>query len=289
MLRLLEWPPGMGARADSPQALGFSLATLSFQVDCPDPGLREQLKKRYGNFLAESRGGFEIQVETSGEAAADARSTPEVSREEAAWVVRLHRARAEFDLPRQCGRLQGPMTPHTFDSLLRILLTLLLLEKDGLLLHAATLERGGTALAFLGRSGAGKTTLARLAGSRQVLTDEISLVRLVEGEPRAYGSPFWGEMAGAGRPADLPLRAFHVLVKDQRNFGERLGETEAVKALLLHTLFFASDPELSERLLHLATRWAACVPVYRFHFVPDPSAWEALRKTREESFPGEFS
>jgi HprK-related kinase A len=64
-------------------------------------------------------------------------------------------------------------------------------QKRYLLLHAATVEKGGRALIMTGESGAGKSTLAALLGERgwRLMGDEFALLDLVSGElhpfPRA--------------------------------------------------------------------------------------------------------
>ena len=68
------------------------------------------------------------------------------------------------------------------DSVLRIVHTLVLAGQGGFLVHAASAVRNGKAFVFAGVSGAGKTTISRLAPpDAAVLTDEISYVRR-EGE-----------------------------------------------------------------------------------------------------------
>ncbi|MGB0035547.1 MAG: hypothetical protein WBP79_08750, partial [Candidatus Acidiferrales bacterium] len=68
--------------------------------------------------------------------------------------VMLGRADAEF---------RGVRHEYALDSLLRILLTMILLPRRGFLLHAATVVREGRAYVFMGRSGAGKSTVASLS------------------------------------------------------------------------------------------------------------------------------
>ncbi len=81
--------------------------------------------------------------------------------------------------------------------MLRIVHTLVLARQGGFLLHAASAVRNGKAFVFAGVSGAGKTTLSRLApADADVLSDEISYVRKEAGGYYAYGTPFAGEVLG---------------------------------------------------------------------------------------------
>jgi ABC-type multidrug transport system ATPase subunit len=59
--------------------------------------------------------------------------------------------------------IEQTINPFSLDSVLRILHTLLLAREGGFLLHASSAIRNGSAFLFSGVSGAGKTTMARLA------------------------------------------------------------------------------------------------------------------------------
>lgn len=277
-MRGLEMQSIAARRKASLQSPVLSIASIPIHLKGREARLLDQLEKRYRNFLTTGPGTFEILLEPSEQEsrAWEPVAVPKVSRRGQTWEFQLHQARAEFDGERQRAVLQGALSVFTFDSFLRIFLTLLLLERDGLVLHAATLRRSGSAHIFLGRSGAGKTTLSRLAPADQVLTDEISLLRLVQDEPRAYGSPFWGELAGHGADVELPLQAFYLLAKDRRTFIEPLRGADALTALCAHTLFFVPDRDSLQALLRVCARWVEAVPVSRLHFAPDETVWEVL-------------
>ena len=53
--------------------------------------------------------------------------------------------------------------PYSIDAALRIIHSLILARQGGLLVHAASAVRNGKAFLFAGVSGAGKTTISRLA------------------------------------------------------------------------------------------------------------------------------
>jgi len=61
------------------------------------------------------------------------------------------------------GRVRQNANPYSLDSVLRILHSLILAERGGFLLHAASAICNGRAYLFSGVSGAGKTTMTRLA------------------------------------------------------------------------------------------------------------------------------
>src|SRR5437879_11814659 len=80
-------------------------------------------------------------------------------------------------------------------------------------MHASSAVRDN-AYVFVGVSGAGKTTISRLAPSDvHLLTDEISYVRKQADAYRAYGTPFAGESARPGETLTAPLEAACLLAQ----------------------------------------------------------------------------
>ena len=160
---------------------------------------------------------------------------------------------------------------------LRIVHTLILAKQGGFLVHAASAIRGGRAFLFAGVSGAGKTTISRLAPSDAILlTDEISYVRRDGNAYRACGTPFAGELARVGENQSAPLAALFLLEKGPENRIERVAPPEAVRMLLRNILFFAEDAELVNLVFRSACEFVERVPMRRLIFVPDERVWEMI-------------
>ena len=107
--------------------------------------------------------------------------------------------RAEWEPSTGKGRIRQSANPYSIDAVLRIVHTLVLARQGGFLLHSASAIRNGKAFLFAGVSGAGKTTISRLApADATLLTDEISYVRKQDEDYFAFGTPFTGELAKLG-------------------------------------------------------------------------------------------
>jgi hypothetical protein len=167
--------------------------------------------------------------------------------------------------------------PYSIDTVLRVLHSLLLAERDGFLLHAASAIVGRRAFVFSGVSGAGKTTISRLAPpSATVLTDEISYLKMEEGRFRAWGTPFAGEMAMPGPNHSLPLAGVFLLGKGPENAVHAMSADEALFSVLRNVLFFADDPELAGRVLETVCQLVEKVPVRKLIFKPDATVWDFI-------------
>src|SRR5208282_1412112 len=114
-----------------------------------------------------------------------------------------------------------------------------LIERGGFLLHAASAICDGRAYLFSGVSGAGKTTMTRLAPADiTLLTDEISYLRASADGYAACGTPFAGELAKAGENRTAPVSALFFLEKGLENRVDELSSAEAVRRLMRNILFF---------------------------------------------------
>src|SRR5262249_35150747 len=130
---------------------------------------------------------------------------------------------------------------------------------------------------FSGVSGAGKTTISRLAPpDATFLTDEISYVRREEDRFVACGTPFAGEMGRPGENCCAPLAALFFLAKGRENRINPMEPSDAVRLLMRNILFFANDPELVKLVFRSAFEFVERVPVKRLTFFPDERVWEDI-------------
>lgn len=174
------------------------------------------------------------------------------------------------------AEFHGVRHEYALDSLLRILLTMVLLPRRGFLLHAATVVRNGRAYVFTGRSGAGKSTVASLSPSGTVLTDEISLIRFTDGCWHAYGTPFWGEFRAAGQNQHYPIARIYSLVQAKEDRIEPMATKEILRALLPCVLFFSSKTDVNDALLRLLLEAVRQIPCFRLHFRRDAGFWQVI-------------
>ena len=159
----------------------------------------------------------------------------------------------EFNTRTGIARMDINTKPFVISSLLRIIYAIKMIEKKGLFVHASSFVRDGVAYLFAGKSGAGKTTLVKIATRSdreiQLLSDEISLITYERGEVFAYSTPFWGSTRIMGRYIKAPLRSIYFINKSKRTFTRQIDNTTAMQNILANILFASLDQEsLSEGL-----------------------------------------
>jgi hypothetical protein len=209
-----------------------------------------------------------------------ARACPEIEvrRNGQTWRITHADFEAELDPDRGRGAVRQLRDSPAIDSVLRIGYSLLLARRGGFLLHAASAVRNGRAFVFTGVSGAGKTTLSRLAPpDATMLTDEISHITLAAGDYAASGTPFFGELGRPGENVSAPIAGLFLLSNGPENRIDEVPPTEACQALMRNILFFAEDPEPVRALFAAACRFVTAVPVRRLTFRPEAAAWDLIR------------
>ncbi len=132
------------------------------------------------------------------------------------------------------------------------------------LLHASVVEYQGGGYAFLGRSGAGKSTHTNLwcqyLPSARILNGDKPIVHEQDGEFYAYGTPWQGK-ENIGYNGKVPLRALCFLEQAQENEISVLPLAESAKRLLLQTLL-PTDLQNAEATLRLLDECVKTVPCY---------------------------
>jgi len=254
---------------------------IPIALSTSDRSFLELLRRRYGGFLSASRAEFELEFDLTPMGTVsdeDAR----VRRDGSDWILERGDFRARWTPRAGKGTVRQNASPYALDSVLRVLHSLILAERGGFLLHAASVISSGGAYLFSGVSGAGKTTMARLAPSNvTLLTDEISYVRPSAGRYAAFGTPFAGELAKSGENCSAPVEALFFLEKGGENQVDELPPAEAVRRLMRNILFFAVDESLVEKLFATAFDFVERVPVRRLTFYPDARVWHEIANFQE--------
>ena len=274
--------------------LTIEIGGIPIRVNTSDADFLDMLQNRYAGFVGSSEHAeLEFDVDLVRPGFVDPDADLRVTQRSGKWSLERGDFRAEWEPAGRTGTIRQSANPYSIDAVLRIVHTLVLAQEGGFLMHAASAIRNGKAFLFAGVSGAGKTTISRLAPSdATLLTDEISYVRKdvrkdmlqhARDDARkqghsyvAYGTPFTGELAKLGKNVSAPISALYLLAQGPENRIDPVAPGEAVRELLANMLFFAEDQELVQRAFHAACEFVSRVPVSRLTFVPDTRVWEMI-------------
>ena len=136
---------------------------------------------------------------------------------------------------------------------------------DGLLLHGSVIDCDGRGIAFLARSGVGKTTHTLLwqqvYGQRlRIINGDKPIIRFWDGMPYAYGTP-WAGKENLQTNARVPLTDLCLIQRSTENQVVPILPEEALDAIMQQILI-PSDPQLAIKTLQLLDRLLSCCRVW---------------------------
>jgi hypothetical protein len=257
--------------------LCIDVGGISTTVEIPQRGLYEYLAHRYSEFLGSgTTSGCKVSLELISKPLERGHRVPTVTMNSGMLEISRHDTFARSVDGGKTWDVRIISNEFAFDSFLRVLLTLRLVQEEGFLIHASAQVRNGKGCIFTGKSEAGKTTISNLGSDNLVLCDELPMVRKVNGTYEVFGTPFWGQF-GKGTVTDSsPTNALFFLNKAAYNRATELSPARAFPRLLQTTLFFSTDRDLINRLMSIVIDFLATVPSHDLYFLPEPGVWEAV-------------
>lgn len=153
-----------------------------------------------------------------------------------------------------------------------LLMVHLLARGRGVQLHGCGIVApDGGGWIFVGQSGAGKTTLARLLREHadvRILSDERIVLRVADRGVQMYGTPWHGE-GRIAQPGQAPLRRIFCLRHGPNNTLTPLGRSQAVARLFSVCFPPFYDPEALASTLAAIEGAVQVAPCAALTFVPD--------------------
>ena len=196
-----------------------------------------------------------------------------------AWFDREF-TRGELTMFRPYFDADLPIYPleYPFDELLMIHR---LACGEGVEVHAVGIvDEASRGHLFLGHSGAGKSTTARLwrvQSGAEILSDDRIILRLREGRVWMYGTPWHGD-AGMSSPACAPLSRIYLLEHSHKTELSPVSRGRAAAELLARSFVPHYSPRGLQFSLDFLDRVARKAPCFVFRFLPDMTAVEAIRR-----------
>ena len=188
---------------------------------------------------------------------------------------------------RTCGSVFLPQKDlHPYRSLYRlfwIYFTQVIGEQGACFLHAASIEKGEEGFVFIGGTGTGKSTLARLAGNGAALGDEAPVVAGGSETLRVYPSPYhqmdpeytFGKNQIV---SGISVRSLYFIIRDDETFVEPVSKTDAVAMIMaryIHFFFFIS-PEARVKIFDLFYHTCHKFPIYCLHYEINTDVWKVI-------------
>ena len=188
------------------------------------------------------------------------------------------------------GRLitTGDYLKLAIDNALMVLFALATADKDTVLFHAAIVSSEEKGYMFLGKSGTGKSTHARLwlkhiEGTALVNDDNPVVRTYADGHATVFGSP-WSGKTPCYRNISYPLGGIVLLSQAPYNKIHRLVGIQAYAALVPSISGKRWDKVIANGLHETENALAIHIPCWHLECLPDEEAarvcWEEIRDKR---------
>ena len=158
-------------------------------------------------------------------------------------------------------------------DLLRLAVNAGIDRHDGIALHASLVEKDGFGVVFLGPSGVGKSTQAKLweqVLGAEYLSEDRPCLRRICGEWYGFGMPWWGNEIF--RPDSVPVRALVLLSQAKENRIEPMNPAQTLAALLKQVILPVWDKATMNAITVQLAALALERPFYHLYCQPDEAA-----------------
>ena len=171
--------------------------------------------------------------------------------------------------------------PHIpFSSIVRTFCEAGMVMHDGLPLHASMVEKDGQGIIFLGPSGMGKSTQAKLWEKYQdadfIIGDRPGL-RCIDGTWYGFGMP-WDGKDNIMNQKKVPIKALISLEQAKENRIEKLTTQQAMLVLLNQAMMPMWDNAAMDKAMVLMGKLAGDIPFYHLKNLADKNATDITRE-----------
>ena len=166
-----------------------------------------------------------------------------------------------------------------YGPVLEMLMINYLAQCRGVVIHSCGIKCGENGLLFVGESGAGKSTITRLwnqVPGVDILSDDRTIVRKIDGAYRIYGTPWHGE-AKFGSPQSVRLDRIYFIQPGAANAVRPIAGAEPVQHLFTCSFPPYWDSKGMEFTMDIFTDLTAAVPCYELFIKPDLEVVDYIR------------
>lgn len=166
----------------------------------------------------------------------------------------------------------NPDSGLILSSMLRIAFAQAIIRRDGISIHSSAVVADGKAWLFLGKSGTGKSTHSRMwlrnIPGAHLLNDDNPAVRMIDGRPYAFGTP-WSGKTPCYRCESAPVGGIVRLAQGDADIFMRKNEVDAFVTVLPSCSVIHGDMSLQSRLCDTIAELVGLVPVGELECLPD--------------------
>ena len=270
----------MSEQPDLGISFTLQVAGIPISIFCDDLQVINILIHRYINFLVNVRCQFTVHLYLTNREGVPSLhlAQPIIQPNNLKFLGQNYQG--EVNLMKECAHLaiSSQQPAEEFEYFIRVIYSLIVFRAGGILLHAAGIVQKGKAYIFLGHSGSGKTTVARLSQDKIILSDDLVVLLPAGKRWIAHATPFWNPGDDRRFDSHAPTAGLYFLNQAKKVYLEPLNRALAVAETVSNIPIISSDPEKIEELLARCDSILTKVTYHRLNFLPDKSFWGVIDK-----------
>ena len=264
--------------------IGLEISSVKIELKVEPKSLAEMIRDRYREYIAD--GSAQYSVNVAWEPLEIAENRPNHTIDQAAgrydhgiYVIASPSYSATIDQKSTRAELlfRSSRPLEDIEYFLRIVISHGLLGLGGFLFHSAGIVWEQQAYLFFGKSGSGKTTTARNAGKRLILSDDLVGVLPTDENVAAHSTPFWNRGWAQQAKTSALVAGFYRLVKSQTVTLEPMRESIAVSEILSCIPIVPQNEAYCAQLIPTIQNMIDKVGVHYLHLRQDDAYWDVLR------------
>lgn len=160
----------------------------------------------------------------------------------------------------------------------QILVSRLLADRMGCLIHSAAMIIDGKGFVFVGHSEAGKsTTVSLLREHGVILCDDRNIIRKMDGTYRVYGTWSHGTVTDLS-PLDAPLKAIFFIEKAKKNSLSIINDKKYIWEVILACIIKPlATSDWWDKMFNICEDIIFNIPVYRLEIDKDDDLYETIK------------
>ncbi len=190
-----------------------------------------------------------------------------------AWaLIDINFSEVEFYTKDPAGQLLLYLFPE-------ILFSVVLPERNAILIHGCGIIAGNQKYLFVASSGGGKSTIAKLAldNDFNVLNDDRIIIVRKNKQFIAYGNPWHGEIENTLN-IGFPIKKIILLQKSDAEHISDIKDKEVLEIILENIFYLPGILEAKKKVIDFAFNMLAEIDFYRLDFTLKNDVFRFLRK-----------
>ncbi|MBD3202657.1 hypothetical protein GF327_00020 [Candidatus Woesearchaeota archaeon] len=256
----------------------ITIADTTCRIFSENNEFLEFFKDHFRYFISEKKEDFSLYIQVS-KKSAQKNPDPYIDVQLHEFKISITDIKGSFFLSEKKGKFKIFGDFFNLIPVLKFCYSIVLLQKDYLSLHACLVEKKNKGIVFCGKSGSGKSTIAKLSSGS--LCDEYILIKKIKNDIILYSTPLSQSMKCRKKILNLE-KLFFIKKSDKNSITKMSNKNAWIEIMKNENLFrmgfYSDNPGLKIKIISLLLKIFRDFKFYQLEFKKDKTFWENIYK-----------